>query len=95
VDCYKVVLWSVEKRGDLVLSFGDMDVRYNREGGQGVISVKPEGLGDDHENRAGSSRQFSSSALHLTNKTCGLEPHYTSLRSMHQNFTCTPELQIA
>jgi hypothetical protein len=31
VDCYEVVLWSVEKRGDLILSFGDVNVRYSRE----------------------------------------------------------------
>jgi hypothetical protein len=24
-----VVLWGVEKRGDLVLSFGDVDVKYS------------------------------------------------------------------
>jgi hypothetical protein len=31
VDCYEVVLWGVEKRGDLILSFGDVDVKYSRE----------------------------------------------------------------
>jgi hypothetical protein len=31
VDCYEVVLWGVEKRGDLILSFGGVDVKYSRE----------------------------------------------------------------
>jgi hypothetical protein len=31
VDFYEVVLWGVEKRGDLILSFGGVNVRYSRE----------------------------------------------------------------
>jgi hypothetical protein len=31
VDFYEVVLRGVEKRGDLVLSFGGVDVKYSKE----------------------------------------------------------------